>query len=285
MYIKLDENMDLVITVNDPIYRGDNLNRKIIYLIPPVIGEVDVLTAELYLSYIRADGVADVVILERMEEKYNENYYQYTLPITCKLTKYPGEVCTWVQMYAGATDNPTVSKSSECILRIKESKSMDAYLEDSQMTALYQIHKQMNDGFSNIEEVIDTVEALVAAKADNIVFDSESSTIQLTANGEPIGDAIIVASTSGLLIDDMRISVDGELLVFFNDGSIKNLGKVVGDDGMVYVPHIDEHNVLSFTLEESPTDVPPPVDLNPNDEWSSIGGDSIKSDYVWESIT
>ena len=77
MYIKLDENMDLVITVNDPIYRGDNLNRKIIYLIPPVIGEVDVLTAELYLSYIRADGVADVVILERMEEKYNENYYQY----------------------------------------------------------------------------------------------------------------------------------------------------------------------------------------------------------------
>ena len=94
MYIKLDEGMNLVVTVNDAIYRGDNLNRKIIYLIPLTVGEIDILTAKVYLSYIRADGVPDIVILERMDEKYKESYYQYTLPVTCKLTKYPGEICT-----------------------------------------------------------------------------------------------------------------------------------------------------------------------------------------------
>lgn len=284
MYIKLDESMNLVVTVNEPLYRGDNLNRKIIYLIPLTVGEIDMLTANVYLSYIRADGVADVVILERMEAKYKENYYQYTLPVTCKLTRYPGEVCTWVQIYTGSPSNPIVSKSGECMLYIQESKSMDEYLDDNKMTALYQIHHQMNTGFEHMEESIIAVEAIASAKADNIVFNSEDSTIQLTANGEPIGDKVVVSSTAGMLIEDMRISLDGELLVFFNDGSIKNLGKVVGADGMVYVPHVDEHNVLTFTLEESPTKIPDPVDLNPDDEWSGIGDDAVETDYVWEPM-
>ena len=72
IYIKLDESMNLVMTVNEPIYRGDNLNQKITYLIPLRVGEVDMLTATPYLSYIRADGVADIVRLERTEEKYKE---------------------------------------------------------------------------------------------------------------------------------------------------------------------------------------------------------------------
>jgi|GEM_PF-4246259 hypothetical protein len=91
-YIKLDENMDLVTTVREPLFRGDNLNRKLVYLIPLTVGDIDMLTAYVYLNYIRADGEPDVVVLERMEEKYNESYYQYTFPVTCRLTKYSGEV-------------------------------------------------------------------------------------------------------------------------------------------------------------------------------------------------
>ena len=143
MYIKLDEGMNLVVTVNDAIYRGDNLNRKIIYLIPLTVGEIDILTAKVYLSYIRADGVPDIVILERMDEKYKESYYQYTLPVTCKLTKYPGEICTWLQIYTGTPSNPTISKSGECMLYVQESKNMDECLCDHQVTALYQLQKAM----------------------------------------------------------------------------------------------------------------------------------------------
>ena len=48
IYIKLDESMNLVMTVNEPIYRGDNLNQKIVYLIPLQVGEVDMLAATPY---------------------------------------------------------------------------------------------------------------------------------------------------------------------------------------------------------------------------------------------
>lgn len=145
-YIKLDENMDLVITVREPLFRGDNLNRKLVYLIPTMVGEIDMLTAYAYLNYIRADGVADVVVLERMEEMYNESYYQYTLPVTSKLTKYPGEVCTWMQIYTGTPSNPSIQKTGECMLQIQESKNMDDYLCDHQVTAIYQLQKQLEDG-------------------------------------------------------------------------------------------------------------------------------------------
>lgn len=57
-----------------------------------------------------------------------------------------------------------------------------------------------------------------------------------------------------------------------------------GKNGAVYVPHIDEHNVLSFTLEETPSKAPDPVDLNPNDEWGAIDGSEVATDYVWESM-
>lgn len=283
-YIKLDESMNLVITMNDTIYRGDNLKQKITYLIPKTVGEIDMLTAYVYLNYIRADGTPDVVILDRGDEAYNESYYQYTFPIKCTLTRYPGEVCTWLQIYSGTPSNPTVAKSGECILQIMDSKNMDDLICDRQVTALYQLHKQMADGFEQVEESISAVEAIAAAKADNIVFNSEDSTIQLVADGVPIGDRIAVSTSTGAGIEDMRISVDGELLVFFDDGSIKNLGKVVGDNGMIYVPHVDEHKVLTFTLEDEPGEIPDPVDLNPNDEWGEISDDGIVSDYVWESM-
>ena len=128
IYIKLDDSMNLVITVNEPIYRGDNLNQKIIYLIPLQVGEIDMLTATPYLSYICADGVADIVRLERQSEKYKEAYYQYVFPVSCRLTKFPGEVCSWLQIFSGTPSNPTIAKSGECLLYVEESKNMDDYI-------------------------------------------------------------------------------------------------------------------------------------------------------------
>lgn len=149
-YIKLNENMDLVTTVYEPIYRGDNLNQKIIFLLPPTVGEIELDTASVYLSYIRSDGAADVVLLERGETMYREAYYQYTLPVTCKLSRYPGEVCAWIQIYSGTPSNPTVAKTGECTLYVQESKCMDSYFCDHQMTVLYQIQKDVEDKLSSL---------------------------------------------------------------------------------------------------------------------------------------
>lgn len=281
LYIKLDDDMSLVITVNEPIYRGDNLSQKITYLIPTVVGEIDMLTASVFLSYVRADGVADVVVLDRSETPYNESYFQYTFPINCKLSKYPGEVCTWIQIYSGTPSNPVIAKTGECMLQVQESKNMDDYLCDHQMTALYQLTHTMNTA---IEDMNNTIENAIENKADNIIFNPEDSTIQLSANGVPVGDKIVVNTNTGAVVTNAGISSDNELILTFNDGTVKNLGSVMGKDGAVYVPHISERKVLIFTIEDEPGEIPEPVDLNPNDEWSEIEGDEVVSDYIWEPM-
>lgn len=280
-YIKLDENMDLVITKKQPIYRGDNLNQKIIYLIPTTVEEIDMATATVYLLYIRADGVADVVALEQMEELYNETYFQYTFPVNCKLTKFPGEVCTWIQIFTGTPSAPITAKSGECMLQIQDSKNMDDYLCDHQMTALYQLSKTTNTALDEMQTKIDTA---IEAKADNIMFNADDNTIQLSSAGVPIGDKIIINTNTGAVVTGADISEDNELILTFSDGTTKNLGNVIGKDGAVYVPHISEKKILSFTIEDEPGEIPEPVDLNPNDEWSGIDGSSIMSDYIWESM-
>ena len=232
-------------------------------------------------NYIRADGVADVVVLERSDEPYNDSYLQYTFPVNCKLTKYPGEICTWMQIYTGTPSNPVIAKSGECMLQVQESKNMDDYLCDHQMTALYQLTHTMNTA---IEEMNNTIETAIENKADNIIFNPEDSTIQLSANGVPVGDKIVVNTNTGAVVTNAGISSDNELILTFSDGTIKNLGSVMGKDGAVYVPHISAQKILTFTIEEEPGEIPEPVDLNPNDEWSEIEGDGVVTDYIWEQM-
>ncbi len=294
MYIKLDEDMCLSITRNEPIYRGDIMNKQIIYLIPLKVGEVDMMTATVYLSYIRADGTADITLLKRLDDKYNERYLQYTLPITATLTRYAGEICTWIQIYAGPPHHPIIAKSSECMMQVIASKNMDEYISDRNLSIIYAMQRHMEDKIEKAERLLSE---RIDAKADNLIFDEETSTIQLVTttitvdeNGEdviqqtPLGEPIFVRADNAAAIINAEINEDGELLIFFEDETTTNLGKVVGEDGAVYVPHVDDHRILSFTVESSPGDIPEPVDLNPNDEWGAVEGEGAASGYVWEEM-
>lgn len=216
-YIKLDENMDLVTTVREPLFRGDNLNRKLVYLIPLTVGDIDMLTAYVYLNYIRADGVADIVRLERTEGKYKEAYYQYVFPVSCRLSKYPGEVCTWLQIFSGTPSNPTIAKSGECLLYVEESKNMDDYICDHQLSAIYALQKQTETTESGVE----TIRVEMEKKGDNLVYDSEKKVLQMSSNGKPVGDPI---DMSEMVNDDETIhfgeedndpSADADAVIYF----------------------------------------------------------------------
>ena len=287
-YIKLDDQNDLVITAREPIFRGDNLNRKITFLIPHKVGELDTLASTIYLTYIRADETADVVLLERMEQEYNESYYQYTFPVDCSMTRYPGELVMFLQIFSGPYQNPSISKSGECYLQVMASTNMDEYISDRNLSLISQMRRYMDKKVENTETVlnerIDKTNEAVAAKADNIIFNAEDSTLQLVSTVPvedeygndmgveqvPIGDPIVIHDDTARGLVNMKIDENGDLIATFSDMSVQNLGRVVGEDGAVYVPHIDERKVLTFTIETMPSGVTGPVDMNPNDEWATM---------------
>ena len=132
---------------------------------------------------------------------------------------------------------------------------------------------------------IDVVAEELSKKADNVVFNEEDGTLQLMCGEDPIGDSIIVkVNGTSASITNMGIDDSGELIATFSDGTEQSLGVVVGSDGAVFVPHISEQKVLTWTIETEAGELPDAVDLNPNDEWSGIDDSEVTTDYVWESM-
>lgn len=202
IYIKLDENRDLVITVNEPIYLGDNLNQKIVYLIPLQVGEIDMKAAIPYLSYIRMDGVADIIRLDKKEEVYKDAYYQYELPVSCKLSECPGDICIWMQIFAGTPSNPTIAKSGECVLHVNNSKNIDDYICDHHLSAMYAMQKQIDAAENNMASMRETI----ATKGDNLVYDSGRQELRLSSEGALVGDAV-----------DMSTMVNDDAVIHFSE--------------------------------------------------------------------
>lgn len=200
IYIKLDTSMQLEMTKRESIYRGDNLSKTIIFVVPKQIGEIDMEASTVYLCYIRADGVPDIVTLKRQGESYNENYFQYVLPVSCRLSRFPGEVCLWIQIFSGALSNPVTAKSSECLLHIEDSKNMDDYLCDHQISAIY----EMQERADTAESTVESMKIELANKGDDLSYDEAKKTLQLTSNGKPVGATV----------DMSKVGSDDEVIRF-----------------------------------------------------------------------
>lgn len=175
-YIKLDENRELVTTVYEPIYRGENLTTKIIYLVPPTIGDVDILVSQIYLSYIRADGEPEILELHRLKNMYKEKYYQYILPVQSKMSSYPGTVVSWMHIFSGEKDDPTIIKSGTNLITISESPGIDGRLADRLITAIWETRE-------NIRNI-----------PDDLTYDDNTRKLQLKSGDTNIGSPVIVPS-------------------------------------------------------------------------------------------
>lgn len=121
------------------------------------------------------------------------------------------------------------------------------------------------------------IDDLSESKADNIVLDTDNNTIQLTSNGNPIGDTIDYASCG---IKSFDVDENDNITITLLDGRIISLGNIPGASGATFTPHISEDKILTWTCDKD-LPVPDPVDLNPFDEWEDEGKSS-SSDYIWE---
>lgn len=120
-------------------------------------------------------------------------------------------------------------------------------------------------------------------KADDIYYDEDSRSIQLTANGELIGNRVELPDNGSSGIADCRIDENDHLIVTLSDGSVIDAGYVGAVDGVTFIPHISEDKILTWT-NDGGLENPEPVDLNPFDEWSTVPDEGVESDYEWDFL-
>lgn len=270
MYIKMNDDKSLVITIPTTIYRGERNADLITFLVPSEYEGKNMADCAFLMRYINPNNVGKSEALAYKPEKY-KNYLQFSTVVNTRLTDCEGDITLWLT--AMDNDDAVILKTGEAIVTVESSKDIADYMSTEDMDQLDRLEAQ--------------VEELMKQKADNIVFHEDDNTIQLTANGVEIGDRIAVAidtEDEAVCVKNVSINEEGELIVEFSDGSTQNLGKAVSDEGVVYVPHVDERKILTFTIEKAAGEIPDPVDLNPHDEWGSVDDNEIVSEYIWEDL-
>lgn len=104
-----------------------------------------------------------------------------------------------------------------------------------------------------INQLTAQIDILNETKADDIVVDPQSRTVQLMANDTPIGDGC-------------------ELPV--GDGGSCDC------EGGIYVPDVTDDNMLVFTLQDAPGEARLEFDIDNSNDWVD-DDDQTDSNYVW----
>lgn len=278
--ILLNETNELTTSVRERIMQRSKLVDSLHFLVDPMYKGIDMSDFTVLMEYLLpVSREYKTEILVKSDALYKEKL-EYKLPFDTNLTREAGKVelqLTFIRVELDADGNSIqrVRKTSPTTITILPIAAWSDIIADSALTALDQRLIQVDAAIAAVNEMNDY---LSATKADDIVYNEDTNTIQLTANGIPIGHAI---NYSACGIKSFEVDEDDNITITLNDGRIIELGQIVGASGATFIPHIDENKILTWT-NDGGLENPEPVDLNPFDEWVEDGDVDVESEYEWE---
>jgi len=139
---------------------------------------VNTIKSTIYRGELNANR-----ILFLLPNEWDEHY----VPVGCPMTDQGGAVELWLSILD--RDGTVVIKTGSNYLFVEERKTVSDY---------YPAEKR-----ELLDALAADVETLKRTKADNLVYNAEDNFLQLSAEGEPIGDKVMMS-------DDGATSEDAE---------------------------------------------------------------------------
>lgn len=284
--ILVTDSNELVASVKERIMQRSKLVDNLHFLVNPIYKDYDMSTFTVMMEYLLpVSREYKSEILTKSSSLY-KNMLEYKVPFDTCLTKEAGKVevqltFTKVTMDADGVAKQHVRKTSPTTITIIPISAWSDIIADNALSAIDQRLIQL-DALAG--QLSDLGQYMFENKADNIAYNEEEQYIQLTANGEPIGDRIAIsANTSVNSVESIEINEVGEMIVHYSNGNIVNLGKSKCDYAGIYVPSKEEPDKLTFTLQDKPGDPVISFDIDPTNEWSNVG-EYEETNYIWEFL-
>ena len=176
------------------IMQREKLFNKLWILVPPCYNGYDMSQCTVTMRYLRPiskDFVTETLVLS--DERYEE-YLKYILPVDTCFTKEWGDLelnLTFTMLDVDVDGNivQRVRKTDNHILTITKLPDWDSIIPDAALSALDQrILKQD----AQIKALTSMAEMLDSNKVDNLIYDGDDETLQLSANGVGIGDKVSI---------------------------------------------------------------------------------------------
>lgn len=188
--IKMEGDKTLIITTRIPVYRGDENCDVLALYLPAAYDEISIADCTVFLNYIlpNAEEISEINI--GIPKRLYKGYLVYETDIDKKFTTKSGEIELWLDFKDGL--GMSYFRSSSTTLDILPNGGMDEYITQD-----------------DLDEVVQKVEHLEKIKADNITYDEDTGELQLSSNGNAIGDVVVIESSGGEASFDFNLISGG----------------------------------------------------------------------------
>lgn len=287
--ILLNDTNELITSVKERIMQRSKLVDNLHFLVDPIYKGIDMTDFTVMMEYILpVSREYKSEVLVKSDELYKEKL-EYKLPFDTCLTKEAGDIevqLTFVKVSLDADGNniQQVRKTSPTIIRILPISAWSDIIADN---ALGAIDQRLIQAEAMIQAANEMAEYFDSTKADNIIYNEDDKYIQLTANGNPIGNQIKLDGI-GTNIVSIEVDENGNMIVNYSDGRSENIGKIGGCDscpGGVYIPSYEESTgIITFTLKDKVEENSYSWDLRESDNWHEVSSDAESTNYIWEQL-
>lgn len=283
--ILVTDDNELVTSVKERIMQRSKLVDNLHFLVPQMYKNHEMSTFTCTMEYILPVSRAyETETLVKSEELYKD-MIEFKLPFDTKITKEAGKVevqltFTKVSMDADSNLKQQVRKTSPTTISIIAISEWSNIVPDNALSALDQ-RIVMLDAYAN--QLMDVQQNIYDTKADNIVYNKDDNTIQLSANGSLIGDKIVINNVGVNAIKKLEVDTEGNLVVTYADDTTENIGQVGNKCAGVYVPTFVEPDKLVFILQDSPSESEIVIDIDKTNEWVTDENEVV-TNYIWEQL-
>ena len=186
----MNKDKTLTTTERTNIYQRDKMADKIQFLFPQTCGLIDISKSTVVLVYTDLGNVAHAEILKKDEELYKDRV-RFTLPVDTSLTRFAGDITVHfsISYLDPDTQEQQAMHTGEAIIPILPLKNLYSFSPDESLDFVDQLVMNLEAKIQATERIAETYDK---EKADNITY--EDSKIQLTSNGEKIGDSVTIVS-------------------------------------------------------------------------------------------
>lgn len=282
----LNETNELITSVRERIMQRSKLVDNLHFLVDPIYKGLDMSDFTVMMEYLLPiSREYKTEILVKSDALY-KGKLEYKLPLDTCLTKEHGDIevqltFVKVEMDADGNSKQLVRKTSPTIVTILPISAWSDIIADSALNAIDQRLIQTEVMLNAMNDMVNYLDSI---KADNIVYDKETQTLQLTANGQLIGSAVNIGYV-GTSVISIEVDESGNIIVNYSNGNSENIGKAgSGACAGVYIPSLSDDGIMTFTLKENAEEPVYEFDIDKSNNWTEISSPEQNTNYIWEAL-
>lgn len=218
--ILVNEDNSLYGSKKERIMQRSNLVDKLVFVSHPIYKGIDMTDATVMLEYILpVSREYKTVILNLSDERYNDCYLQYKLPFDADLTSQAGSLelqltFAYLEMNANGKGIQRVRKTSATTIEIIPITAWSDIIPDKALSGLDQRLIKLDGQIRAMNDYLDIIDnnKIDAILVDNLIYNDEEETLQLSANGVGIGDKVSVKDmiNDGIPVVDLDFNNNGD---------------------------------------------------------------------------